>query len=264
MIHWLIESAQDMQEKPEWFLSKTEQAKFATFQFDKRRDEWLLGRWTAKRLIQAMLLQQNEHVVALDAIEISNDADGVPSATRNAEPVTPNLSISHSFDHALCAASATVVGADLERIEPREQNLVNDFFTANEIARVNASAAETRNVIINAIWSAKEAALKALHKGLSVDTRVVEISIAPFENAPEQWTLFQINFASGDAAWAPMQGWWRVLDGFILTLAAHVQDTPDSAELVPETYLVSHAPAHQTHAAHRIGHAPHHPTHHEN
>lgn len=263
MIHWLIESAQDMQEKPEWFLSPAEQPKYTEFRFDKRRREWLLGRWTAKRLMQAVMLEQDNRVIALDAIEIANDAHGAPYVTLNAERLTFNLSLSHSFDHALCAVSTTRVGADLERIVPREQNLVDDYFTRDEIARVNGCLPETRDLVINAIWSAKEAALKARRKGLSVDTRMVEISLAPFAVAPEHWTDFQIHFAGGDAPWSSLRGWWRVMDGFVLTLAANIQESPDAAESMPETILVAHAPAH-THPPHPIGHVPHHPVQHEN
>lgn len=263
MIHWLIESVQDMQEQPDWFLSPAEQAKYAEFQFDKRRREWLLGRWTAKRLVQAVMLEQDNRMIALDAIEIANDADGAPYATFQFPHYPFHISLSHSFDRAFCAASATRVGADLERILPREQNLVNDFFTTDEIARVNGCLPGTRDLVINAIWSAKEAALKALRKGLSVDTRVVEISLAPFALAPEHWTDFQIHFAGGDADWSPLRGWWRVTDGFVLTLAANIQETPDAAEWMPETILVAHAPAH-THPPHPIGHVPHHRMQHEN
>lgn len=265
MIHWLIESAQDLQEKPEWFLSKAEQEKYATFQIEKRRDEWLLGRWTAKRLVQARLLDQDPHMVALDALEIFNDADGVPHVRdlRGLQDLKGlNVSISHSHEHALCAVSTRRVGADLEFVEPRDENLVNDYFTANEIARVKESSPETRDIVINALWSAKEAALKALHKGLSVDTRAVEISLAPFENAPETWTPFQIRITDDTVSSAPLRGWWRVFDGFVLTLAANVQELPDAAELLPETFLVAHAPAPHAHTTQRIGHPPHHPTNH--
>jgi 4'-phosphopantetheinyl transferase len=69
---------------------------------------------------------------------------------------------------------------------------------------------------MTAIWSAKESALKALRLGLNVDTRRVECHIAP----------------SGSGAWAaitlscdpileapPLRGWWRVSEGYVLTLA---------------------------------------------
>jgi|GEM_PF-5107479 hypothetical protein len=141
--------------------------------------------------------------------------------------------------------------------------LVNDYFTANEIARVNASAVETRNLVIHAIWSAKEASLKAWHKGLRVDTRAVEIALAPFERAPAEWMLFQIRCGGADFV-PPLQGWWRVQGDFVLTLAANLHTLPDTTELLPEACLVTHAPVRHAHTPHRIGHTPHHAAHHEN
>jgi len=278
MIHWLIESALDLQEKPEWFLSKAEQEKYASFRSKKRRDEWLLGRWTAKRLLQAMLLGRDDYLVALDAIEIANDADGAPFATCNPllvsgrapQSVAWNLSLSHSREHALCAISPLFVGegagerlgADLEYIEPRAGNFVGDYFTAREIARVNASAPAQRDIVVNAIWSAKEAALKALRKGLSVDTRAVEISIAPFQDASEQWTRFEIELCAdarrglgeyelGDHALddhkdAPLQGWWRVWENFVLTIAASDDDMPARQPLFAEALLITQSAVRST------------------
>ncbi len=264
MIHWLVESASDLAEKPEWFLSRAEQAKYATFHAAKRREEWLLGRWTAKRLLQAALLQTTNELLALDALEIFNDADGAPFASCNALPAAWNLSLSHSHAHAFCAVSETRVGADLEFIEPRAENFVGDYFTANESARVNAASDAARAVLVTAIWSAKEAALKALHKGLSVDTRAVEISIAPLERAPEHWTPFAIAVRRdtfGRTA-PPLRGWWRGWGAFVLTLAAESHAVLDAAEASPEMILVARAPAPQPHPSHRIGPVAHHSTHH--
>ncbi len=264
MIYWLFESAQNMTEPPETFLSAAELEKFSTFRFDKRRSEWLLGRWTAKRLLQAVMMQQTNEMIPRDAIEIFNDADGVPHIENLrglADLEGLAISISHSNDHALCAVSDNHVGADLELIEPREEYLVRDYFTANEVARVNASAPAQRDVLVTAIWSAKEAALKAIHKGLSVDTRAVEISIAPFKNAPIQWMPFEIKFDLENAQ--TLNGWWHSQDGFVLTLATTDTTTPPAQPLLLEMELMAHSKNQHNDAHHRIAQQTHHHARHD-
>jgi 4'-phosphopantetheinyl transferase len=72
-----------------------------------------------------------------------------------------------------------VLGCDLELIEPRELNFVHDFFTPGELAAVQAlPPGPDRDTLITVIWSAKEAALKALREGLRLDTRQIDCAIA--------------------------------------------------------------------------------------
>ena len=270
MIHWLLESAQNLTEPPEAFLSAAELEKFSTFRFEKRRNDWLLGRWTAKRLLQAVLLQQTDELIARDEIEIFNDADGVPHVTNLrvshamlgiADLEGLNVTISHSNDHALCAVSDHHIGADLEFVEPRAEYLVRDYFTANEIARVNASSPAQHDMVVTAIWSAKEAVLKAMHKGLSVDTRAVEISIAPFENIPAQWMAFEIK--SDFQNTVLLHGWWRAQDGFVLTLAATAAEMPPVQPLLLEMELIAHSKNQHNDAHHRIAQQTHHHARHD-
>jgi 4'-phosphopantetheinyl transferase len=265
-MHWLLESVDDLKEFPEAFLSAGEMAKYTSFRFPKRRDEWLLGRWTAKRLLQAVLLQQTNEIIARSAVEILNDGDGVPYAKLHEEPLAIHFSLSHSTNHALCACYAPAkqdgtagrIGADLEFIEPRDEYLVRDYFTAQEAEQVAAIAPALRDTLITAIWSAKEAVLKALHKGLSVDTRTVDITMAPFAQAPSQWAKFeiQLNLETQET----LYGWWRVQEGFVLTLAGNAEDAPDATPLTPEVVLVTSGDSHEGHGVlhHRIAQATRH------
>ncbi len=88
------------------------------------------------------------------------------------------LTISHSGHLALCALASGPglrVGADLEKIEPRTETFILDYFTPAECQLVEAASAESRAVLVTLIWSAKEAMLKALGVGLRWDTRMVEV-----------------------------------------------------------------------------------------
>ena len=66
------------------------------------------------------------------------------------------------------------LGCDLELIEPREGNFLDSFFTVEEMTAVRALRERdlaAGDILTTAIWSGKEAVLKALREGLRIDTR---------------------------------------------------------------------------------------------
>jgi 4'-phosphopantetheinyl transferase len=234
VINWLLQSTSDHPDlargiAPAGLLSDAEQVRLAALKTDKRRRDWLLGRWTAKRLIQSYVERQTGLRLPLDALIIDTDSDGAPRLIADRPyhllPAICNLrlSISHSGDRAFCALLEEAnVGADIERIEPRDRQFVEDYFTAEELLQVWLAPAEQYETVITAIWSAKESALKALRLGLSVDTRSVACSIAGPDPA-RGWA--DIAFALdrrllGPAIAPALTGWWRVADGYVLTVAA--------------------------------------------
>jgi 4'-phosphopantetheinyl transferase len=165
----------------------------------KRRQDWLLGRWTAKQLLQRHLHITTGQVITLDRLVILAAADGAPDpflahTGDSLVPLPLSLSISHSHGHGLAAllpqpvtgqgagapvgGRRPVLGCDLELIEPRELNFVHDFFTPGELAAIQAlPPGPDRDTLITVIWSAKEAALKALREGLRLDTRQIDCTI---------------------------------------------------------------------------------------
>lgn len=254
MIHWLLQSLDDCPEilrgdaTPGW-LGAAERERLAGFKVEKRRRDWLLGRWTAKHLVQRYLAELTGAAPALDAIFIDADADGAPYAScqlpgaRGEERLPVSLSISHSHGTAFCGVveafstqrrkdaetqenrllplvSRPSLGCDIEFIEPREPNFVRSYFAAEEMAAVAASG-QNQDVLVTAIWSGKEAVLKALREGLRIDTRRITCRFDGFTVAPQEWTPF---FVAMDGALADQfpgiwSGWWRVKDRFVLTMA---------------------------------------------
>jgi 4'-phosphopantetheinyl transferase len=249
MIDWLVQTADDAPGlahglAPEGWLNPTEQARFRALRHAKRRSDWLLGRWTAKRLLQAYVAARTGEPPPLDRIEIANGLDGAPGVILPSGGWTPGLdrapspsdhltlSISHSHDRAFCVLSRMPgirIGADIELVEPRSPVFAADYFAAAEVVQVEQiPPGSSRDTLQTAIWSAKEAALKALHLGLTVDTRRVVCDFASFdiEKAAAGWELFWVEI---DAALlqtgapeigmaARTSGWWRILDRFVLTL----------------------------------------------
>ncbi|NUM43181.1 MAG: 4'-phosphopantetheinyl transferase superfamily protein [Anaerolineales bacterium] len=217
---------------PLGLLTPAEQAVFEGLKSDKRRRDWLLGRWTGKRLVQALAEGYFciGHGVPLDAVEILPAEDGAPTAsllTNHESRIT--LSISHSHEHAFCGLAVGVpLGVDLERVEARSEGFVRDYFVGEEIALVEAVPRESREGVVTAIWSAKESALKAIRLGLSVDTFAVKClpqgSGADWSPVLIEWDLSKLQRAA-----PALTGWWRVWKEFVLTVAI----TKSSQEFPP-------------------------------
>src|SRR5262245_45476038 len=210
MIHWLLQSTSDHPYlahgvAPAGLLSDSEQARLAALKIDKRRRDWLLGRWTAKGLIQSYVERQTGLRVPLDELIVGSCPDGAPYLSLgrgswsahlplNLQSAICNLqlSISHSGGRAFCALVENgSIGADIERIEPRDWQFVEDYFSDDEVLQVRQAPAEQYATLITAIWSAKEAALKALRQGLTVDTRSVSCYFPALETAND-WIAFEI------------------------------------------------------------------------
>ncbi len=224
---------------PTGLLGRREQEQFAALKTEKRRHDWLLGRWTSKLLVQSMIQREVGRSPELDEIVIANDADGAPYVICNSgcKQLQVTLSISHSGDLAFCAATGSppspeapsgLLGADIERVAVLPPGFVQDYFTEMEAALVDRIPIQTRDVLVTAIWSAKEAALKALRLGLTVDTRSVSCLIEPVMDPWRSWVPFQIEwdvcrlegYALHRQGFPHLSGWWQIRDGYVLTLAS--------------------------------------------
>ena len=215
-VHWLCQSQQDLPADNHW-MTTLERERFSEFRFEKRRADWRLGRWTAKRAIAAYL-----GIDALDAtlarIEIANNADGAPQADYHGAWNGCAISISHSHGVALCAVAAPTValGCDLELIEQRGPGFLADYFTSREINLVEAAGSDQQIGLITVLWSAKESALKALGSGLRRDTRDVEIC-SLVRNSSRGWLPLTVLVTPENRR---LQGWWCRRNNHALTLVA--------------------------------------------
>ena len=228
MIPWLIQSQTDMPQLipatvDDSFLSAAESERFLTLKTAKRRHDWLLGRWTAKRLLQTLLWQTDSVLWPLESIVIANNDDGVPFCKIPVSNHHYAISISHSHDYALVAAMdkpGVRLGVDMERIQVRPSGFADTYFTTAEMTLGQHSLASDRTLWETAIWSAKEAVLKALHLGLSVDTRTVSCLIKPVGYLPQGWIPFEIAGENGrlSSATQALRGWWRVYGEFVTTV----------------------------------------------
>lgn len=193
----------------EW-LAPEEMEVLGRLKIQKRRSDFRLGRFAAKRALTSAWSRTGH--AARPSFTIVAAADGAPEARFEDGKAAPfSLSISHSHAHAACAVAATDqgslrLGCDLELIEPRSEELVRQFFTPSEQEGVLSLSADDAPLVATLVWSAKESALKALRSGLRADTRSVEIEWLHGESASD-WQPLAASSASGPK----LIGFWRTL-----------------------------------------------------
>ena len=235
-VYWLEQAESDVPVEDHW-LSAGEAARLDAMRIIKRRADWRLGRWTAKRAVAAYL-DVPGHPQALANIEIRPAPSGAPEVfiLDTAAPAT--ISLSHRNGTAFCAVapSGAALGCDLELIEPRSDAFIADYFTAEEQALVARMSLENRPGLLALLWSAKESGLKALGAGLRLDTRSVEVTVVDAlqrcgksgdEVAEDTALSFQQSCGN---SWRPLQvryiegqnfcGWWQQTGNLLRTLVA--------------------------------------------
>ncbi len=181
------------------FLSSSESAYLQTLRSEKRKGDWLGGRFALKTLLaresgllpvcslpparpQTLDTAQEEggaplsemSVAALEVlkkIDVVKLPSGAPQVFVGSVPDARSVSITHSGSWAAAAVSAphTFLGIDLEKIEKRSRAWVEEFFDPTE----QDPATEAH---LTTVWTQKEAVVKLLGRGLSLNTREIIIS----------------------------------------------------------------------------------------
>ncbi len=215
-VYWLEQTDKDVPLDDSW-LCPNEVTCLRNLRFAKRRADWRLGRWTAKRALCACL-DWPPYPQILARIEIRAAPSGAPEAIVAGLGTPLVISLSHRSGTALCTVSEAglMLGCDLEVIEPRTQDFVLDYFTAEEQSWAARTPSSERPEIVTLLWSAKESALKALQQGLRLDTRSVMVSQMAGAPDLDGWSPLRIGCTDGRV----FQGWWRSADGVVRTVAA--------------------------------------------
>ena len=218
IIYWILSEAVS-----EWdsldnigLLSATERSRFDSMRFEKRRREWFHGRQSAKNLLAGS--SGGFRSVNPSDLSIENEPEGSPYVVHAGRRLDLSLSISHRDQLAFCGlilGRRGSIGVDIEKIEPRSPVFAEDFFTDSEVQLVEKNPVGTVDQTITLIWSAKEAVLKAMGKGLRLDTREIEIS--SFKDGAEGWGTFLVSSHFGDLTY--FNGRWRIKGDYTLTLA---------------------------------------------
>ena len=187
--------------------------------FANRRDDWRLGRWTAKHAL-TIFLNVPAHPLAFAKIEVHAASSGAPKAFFQKRPVAATISLSHRAGRAACtvAISGAEMGCDLELAEPRSDAFVSDYFTVEEQALIARASANDRERLLALLWSAKESALKALGED--------------FGSTPAVWWCIRFHRHTPSMAGARLlvrysgserrlfHGWWQHAHNLVRTVVA--------------------------------------------
>ena len=220
----LLAGCAEVPEDDSW-LDPEEAERARRFKVPGRRVDFRLGRWTAKHAVAAWLAQLGENCEDLSKIAVRTSQGGAPRVLLDGEPAPLEVSFSHRDGRAACAVApaGTRLGCDLERVEPRTELFVHDYFVPAEIELVQQAPVEERPLLANLLWSAKESALKALKTGLREDTRSVEVRL--LKGTQGGWSRLEVvRPGTGEI----FRGWWRREGGWVLTVVANPAPTaPD-------------------------------------
>ena len=214
-VYWLEQTQEDLVEESDW-LSAREMNFLNGLRFAKRRADWRLGRWTAKRALGSCLNLPHS-LPALANIEIRPAPSGAPELFFQNKLAPLTISLSHRNNRAVCfiAPPAVALGCDLELIEPHSGAFIADYFTSDEQALVIRQSLADRPWLLALLWSAKESALKALRMGLRLDTRCVTVDPGKLSVAPSRWNPLNVRYDS-----RIFNGWWQVANDLVRTVVA--------------------------------------------
>lgn len=146
-------------------LSEQELDFFNHLKIQKRKTEWLGGRLALKKLLCAQLgaSWKDSQILAPGGV-------GKPTVTIGGQAVNIPFSLTHSngFAVAAIAPDNKYIGIDLEKVSPRIGAWKNTFFHPSELVRED-------DVFLTTLWTQKEAVVKLLGSGLTINTLEVRI-----------------------------------------------------------------------------------------
>lgn len=154
--------AQASQQQGLGWLGTEECARLARISAFGRREQFIAGRWLARRVLAAV------HGGEPSAWVLSAPDTGPPTVRGPASgPVY--LSISHSGDKVACAVAASPVGVDLE-VPGKTRDFValaDAVCSPAERERLHAAESARREAVFHESWTLKEAWLKSRGEDMS-------------------------------------------------------------------------------------------------
>lgn len=206
-VYWLTQSLADVPEgRDSGWLTGRELTKLEGLHYLKRRADWRLGRWTAKRAV-GLFMGRRGSMPDPARFEIVASDDGAPEVHLDGRATDVSVSLSHSGGLGFCVVTSgrVSIGCDVETIEARSDRFVSDYFTRREADAARRAPERGRPEMATLIWSAKESALKAMRVGLGRDPRSVEVS-ADTGASTGGWQRLQV---SRPETKTTFPGWWR-------------------------------------------------------
>jgi phosphopantetheine--protein transferase-like protein len=139
-----------------------------------RQIQWLMGRLVAKDAVRMFLKQRYKMELGPADVEIAQDEYGCPvpqGAWAKEIKAVPALSLAHTNGIAVAIAgyqnTGQRIGIDIEEIRSLEQGFETTAFAPKEVELLDSITESARQQWLIRFWSAKEAAAKALGRGLA-------------------------------------------------------------------------------------------------
>ena len=152
-----------------------------------RRRDWLLGRAVAKDAVRELVRRRFGLRLRPADVEIVPDPYGRPEVRgswTSKIDYAPAVSISHSNGVAVALAAldrGTLIGIDIESVSRRRPGFEQAAFTPRERELVASLGDEQRLEWYLRLWCAKEAAGKAVGRGLSDGLHAFEVKTAALD-----------------------------------------------------------------------------------
>jgi 4'-phosphopantetheinyl transferase len=211
-------------------LSKQEQDRLERYKIPIKKQEFLSSRGILKFILSKYTGIPPEHV----QLEISPDG----------KPFLPGsqiqFNISHSAEKLICVLCLdNLIGVDIQEIYPitGSDHIIQTFFSPAEVQYLSSAAAQQRNQeLFFAIWTAKEAYLKAVGSGirrsfnqLSIipegeDLRSFQLQIPDSKEREAGWTIISLEVGENYSAALAYQG--------LISERQHYQITPEDIFLI--------------------------------
>ncbi len=167
---WSVEST-------DW-LSQSEQENFDSLRHQRRRREWLAGRWLCKQMIQEERALTSGPTIPLSVIEIESRfgqrRTTKPRVVIEGQMQAMEVSMTHSHDWVCVAMSGTPgcsVGVDLVPQTVTNKHSLDFWLTENERSWVKENSEQ-----LPIIWSIKESVYKATNRGEHFRPQEMDVS----------------------------------------------------------------------------------------
>jgi 4'-phosphopantetheinyl transferase len=145
-------------------LSEEEMVKARGFLRHSDRDRYVFSHLLLRKILAAYITCEPQK------LNFNTNKYGKPFLEVTGGDAEPSFSLSHSLDMTLIAvAGGTGVGVDVEYMKTVRdaREIVNRFFSAHERSFLNSLPPADFNEAFFAYWTAKEAFLKGIGKGMS-------------------------------------------------------------------------------------------------
>ncbi len=154
-------------------LNEDEKNKAQRFRFEKHQKRFTIARSNLKRILSFYLS------IPPQEIEFQYNTYGKPKLLDKINQLDLQFNVSHSEDIAIYGITChNLIGVDVEYIRPmpEAENLAQRFFSRKEFEKISTLLSEEKNREFFKLWTAKEAYLKAIGKGISGGLEKVEVS----------------------------------------------------------------------------------------